>query len=229
MKLLWYLCISSNLIFLNSCSTLFSQTQNRSNDLNNHKRTTSFFDSLFQDNTNNSDTEQETSQNKERTRTPLSQETISNQNKRNSYSSFSQSQQQNFVNTLSLAQIDGNTWRTSAHPAMVFGIMSRLLSQSYIISSMDRKNFNIQTDWDKFFIDGRLFRNRISIMVFPVGPRQTEVIVKNIVEYFTGSPNAMKDDNNTWLPSPDITDEIKKLVDNTNRQTALILNQQFTK
>ena len=62
-------------------------------------------------------------------------------------------------------------------------------------------------------------------MVFPVGPKQTEVVIKNIVEYYTGNPNYKMEENTAWLPTPDITDEIPKLVENTNRQTALALTQ----
>lgn len=216
-----FLCLF-NIILLNSCSTFLSQNQKRSGDLNDQRKSNSFLDSLFQDDPNS---DQVNSQNKDNSRSSLSQGTISNQNKRNNFSNLNSPQQQIFPNTLSLSHVEGNTWRTSAHPAMVFGIMSRLLSQNYIITSMDRKNFNLQTDWDKFFIDGRLFRNRINIMVFPVGPRQTEVVVKNIVEYYTGNPNNKLEENTAWLPSPDITDEINKLVENTNRQTALVQSQ----
>ncbi len=212
------------ILLINSCSTFLSQNPRRPGDINDQRKSNSFLDSLFQ---NESSIDQANSQSKDNNRSSLSQGTISNQNKRNNSSNFNTSQQQLFPNTLSLSHVEGNTWRTSAHPAMVFGIMSRLLSQNYIINSMDRKNFNIQTDWDKFFIDGRLFRNRISIMVFPVGPRQTEVVVKNIVEYYTGNPNNKLEENSAGLPSPDITDEINKLVENTNRQTALSQNQFF--
>ena len=128
------------------------------------------------------------------------------------------------LSPLHLNRIEGNTWRTAANPAVVYGIMSRLLSQSYIIASVDRKNLNIQTDWDKFFINGRLFRNRMSVTVFPVGSRQTEVVIKNAVEYYTGSM-AKEDENTAWLPSPDLTDEVKKLVDNTDKQTMFAYSQ----
>ena len=216
-----FLCLF-NIIILNSCSTFLPQNSKRSGDINDQRKSNGFLDFLFQDDSN---PEQANSQGRDNNRTSLSQGTISNHNNRNNSQNYPQQMQQGFQSTFSLAHIEGNTWRTQAHPAMVFGIMSRLLSQNYIIASMDRKNYNLQTDWDKFFIDGRLFRNRISIMVFPVGPRQTEVIVKNIVEYYTGSPNNKLEENTAWLPSPDITDEISKLVENTNRQTALTQSQ----
>lgn len=132
------------------------------------------------------------------------------------------------LSPLHLTRIEGNTWRTGANPALVHGIMARLLSQNYIISSVDRKNFNIQTDWDKFFIDGRLFRNRISVTIFPVGARQTEVVIKNLVEYYTGTL-AKQEENMAWLPCPDLTDEVNKLVENTDKQTAFAYSQSMSR
>ena len=128
------------------------------------------------------------------------------------------------LSPLHLTRIEGNTWRTAANPAIVYGIITRLLSQSYIISGVDRKNLNVQTDWDKFFINGRLFRNRMSVTVFPVGSRQTEVVIKNSVEYYTGTL-AKQEENTAWLPSPDLTDEVTKLVENTDKQTAFAYSQ----
>jgi hypothetical protein len=125
---------------------------------------------------------------------------------------------------LRLTHVDGNTWRTAANPLIVYGIISRLLSQNYIISSSDRKSMNIHTDWDKFFIDGRLFRNRMSVSVFPVGNRQTEVVIKNSVEYYSGSVGK-QEENTAWLPSPDLTDEVSKLVESTDKQTAFAYGQ----
>ena len=78
----------------------------------------------------------------------------------------------------------------------------------------------LQTDWDKFFIDGRLFRNRIHVSVFPVGPKQTEVVIRNSLEYFSGVSESVADTGSEghWLPSPDITNEVANLVKNTRIQ-----------
>lgn len=220
-----FLCLF-NILLLNSCATLFSQNSKRTSDLNDQRKSNSFLESLFQD-----ESELNASEDTQRdnNRSSLAQGTISNQNKRRNTQIIAPSGTQPLSNIFSLTHIEGNTWRTSAHPAMVFGIMSRIISQSYIISALDRKNFNLQTDWDKFFIDGRLFRNRISVMVFPVSPRQTEVVVKNIVEYYTGGQSTKPEENTAWLPSPDITDEINKLVESTNRQTALVQTQLYSR
>lgn len=128
-------------------------------------------------------------------------------------------------NRFELFKIEGNVWRTSLSAAQTFSMLARVISQNYILAHTDKRNLNLQSDWDKFFIDGRLFRNRISVSVFPVGPRQTEVVVKNSLEYYSGQ-HGQGDvaGAHAWLPSPDITDEVSRIVDAVNRQTAFMGN-----
>lgn len=125
---------------------------------------------------------------------------------------------------MELMNIDGNIWRSGMEPVALFNMVSRLLAQRYLIQNVDRRSLTISTDWDKFFIEGRLFRNRLSVSVFPVGLRQTEVVIKNSVEYYSGSPNAPEANNSVvnWYPTPDITDELPRVVDSLNRQIAYL-------
>ena len=124
-----------------------------------------------------------------------------------------------------LTRVENNVWRSGIPASQVFNMVARIISQDYILATVDRRNLSLQTDWDKFFLEGRLFRNRLSISVFPISPRQTELVVKNIVEYFAGNPNKPEDMSTAaWMPAADLTDEISRLVDSLNRQTAY-LNQ----
>lgn len=121
-----------------------------------------------------------------------------------------------------LVRVEGPTWRTTLGATRVFSAVGRALSQTYVVARVDRRNFTIQTDWDKFFIDGRLFRNRMVVSVFPVGARQTEVVIRNSLEYAAGPVGAPGPsgaaEGGAWLPSPDITDEVQRLVDAVNAQ-----------
>lgn len=212
-----------NILLISGCSSLLNPNYKKNGDATEQRKNPSFLESLFQDEPNNENGRDNFN------RGGISQNGQISPNKRpplgNNNFNYAMPVQNPFI----LSHIEGNTWRTQAHPALVFGIISRILSQNYIINSMDRRNFNLQTDWDKFFIDGRLFRNRINVMIFPVGPRQTEVVLKNVVEYYTGSPASKMEDNSSWLPSPDLTDEINKLIDSTNRQTTLLQNQVYSR
>ena len=123
-------------------------------------------------------------------------------------------------------KVEGNVWRTAMDPRLVYQMTTRALSRSYIINSADKRNLSISTDWDKFFVEGRLFRNRMNVTVFSIGTRQTEIIIKNTVEYYSGSPqNPIDVTASQWLPSPDITDEVPRFIDSLNQQTALLLSR----
>jgi len=225
MKKTFLLCLIC-IYIITGCTSLYSKNQSK-NTSRSKQNDASFFSSLFGGDNEESEPEIHSSNgNGERGRLSLPEETRSLPNQNNRPQAFQAPRQNLYTNMapLNLTHIEGNTWRTSFHPNMVFGIMARILSQTYIVSSADRKNLNLQTDWDKFFIDGRLFRNRLSVIVFPVGERQTEVVIKNMVEYYTGNPSK-QEENAAWLPSPDITDEVYKLVDNTNRQTTYAYSQ----
>jgi hypothetical protein len=116
---------------------------------------------------------------------------------------------------LPLQKIEGNTWRTNVSAQTAFIAISKTLAKSYTITANDRKNLSIQTDWDKFFVEGRLFRNKVNISVFPVSARSTEVVIRNSLEYFTSSSGS-ENEQGTWLPCPDITDEVKRIVDSSS-------------
>ncbi len=200
---------------VSSCTSVAGRNQNISQNRSSNSGQESLFSSLFLDEENN----------------PNSSSALRSEANRlpSSFPQPQKVQRQDIMAAMSplhLTHIDGNTWRTSANPNVVYGIMTRIISQNYIIAAVDRKNFNVQTDWDKFFIDGRLFRNRLSVTVFPISARQTEVVIKNSVEYNTGSI-AKQEENSAWLPSPDLTDEVNKLVESTDRQTAFAYSQSF--
>lgn len=127
---------------------------------------------------------------------------------------------QQLMRSRELQKVENNVWRTSSHPSGVFSILVKLLSQNYILRNIDRRNFSLTTDWDKFFVEGRLFRNRINVTVFPLSNKQTEVIVRNFVEYYSGNPQNTEESVSSWLPSPDITDEVTRIVDSMNKQIA---------
>lgn len=157
-------------------------------------------------------------------------EVISQNQNQNANSFLSVERPQNQLNNtaamqtqspLELKNVDENIWRSSVDATALFNMISRILAQRYVISAVDRRNLTASTEWDKFFIEGRMFRNRLSVSVFPVGMHQSEVVLKNSVEYYSGTPGKL--DSSTvvnWYPTPDITDEVQRLVSSLNRQIA---------
>ena len=126
-------------------------------------------------------------------------------------------------------RLDRNTWRVAASAAQLFQTIARVLSHTYIIAQTDRHALSLSTDWDKFFIDGRLFRNRISINVFPHSPRSADLVIKNNIEYYAQSSQKIDENNPTqWLPTHDVTDELDRVLEKTQNQLMAQLSSSTT-
>ncbi|MFZ9519949.1 MAG: hypothetical protein ACO3A4_05670 [Silvanigrellaceae bacterium] len=127
-------------------------------------------------------------------------------------------------------RLDRNTWRVASPAGQLFQTVARILSQTYIISQADRHALSLSTDWDKFFIDGRLFRNRISVNVFPLSPRSADLVIKNSIEYYAQNGRNLEDNNPTqWLPTQDVTDELDRVLEKTQNQLLANLNSGATR
>jgi hypothetical protein len=124
-------------------------------------------------------------------------------------------------------RLDKNTWRVATAAPHLFQTVARILSQTYIVSKADRQTLSLSTEWDKFFIDGRLFRNRISINVFPFNQRSADLVIKNNIEYYTQTAQRIDENNPTqWLPTQDVTDELERILEKTQKQLMASLSGQ---
>ncbi len=110
-------------------------------------------------------------------------------------------------------KVDAQTWRIASHSGEVFDDILKTLSQQYIVQQVDKKNLSIVTDWDKFSVRGKMFRNRMSFRLFH-RISFTEVIIKNQVEQLQElGPNQI-----TWVPTPDITTEVQRVLNQSLRE-----------
>ena len=116
-------------------------------------------------------------------------------------------------------QVMKNMWRVSKPMHNVFHKTLRLLSQDYIVTQANKESMTIQTDWDSFFLEGRLLRNRISITFYPIALKSTEVQINNFVEYQKDTLNTSSQGLQStsggiiWVPGPDITNETQRVLD----------------
>lgn len=118
--------------------------------------------------------------------------------------------------------VKDNTWRTRVPALVLFPLVVRHLSESYIVSSTNPATFSVQTDWDKFFIGGRLFRNRMNISMFQVSPSMTEIVINNKVEYFQSANEQANYGDSDWIPTQDITNEKTSLIENLSQSLQAI-------
>jgi hypothetical protein len=110
-----------------------------------------------------------------------------------------------------LQQVDDNVWRTGLNAQLAFQTITRVLSQSYVLQKVDKSALLVTTEWDKFLVEGRMFRNRMFVTVFPVSKRSTEIVIRNDVQYYEGDKkNTMNQAQ--WIPTADLTDEVSRVV-----------------
>ena len=114
-------------------------------------------------------------------------------------------------------QISDSSWRTWMPAATIYPLLLRQLSSNYIILSSDPRALSVQTDWDKFFLGGRLFRNRLSVTLFQVSGGESEVLVNNKVEYFRSPDERTGADDADWIPTQDVTNEKADLIESLTR------------
>ena len=120
---------------------------------------------------------------------------------------------------VNLQQVEDNVWRTSLNAQSAFQIVTRVLSQSYVLQKVDKNALTVSTDWDKFLVEGRMFRNRMFVTVFPVSKRSTEIVIRNDVQYYEGD-NKNTLNQSQWIPTADITDEVSRVVGIVGKQSS---------
>ncbi len=109
-------------------------------------------------------------------------------------------------------QITPTAWRTRVPAVQLFPLIVRSLSESYIVRKSDNRIMTVQTDWDKFFLGGRLFRNRLSVSLFQVSRQEAELVINNKVEYFQQESENKAFGESDWIPTQDITNEKEQLI-----------------
>ena len=107
-----------------------------------------------------------------------------------------------------LTRIDKNTWASNLAPHELLAVMARQVSEKYEVLSVDRKNLVVATNWDKFLIRNRLFRNRLHIILFPIKKNYTEIVLRNEVEYHSEVRYTKDKAFDVWVPTQDVTKEL---------------------
>lgn len=114
-------------------------------------------------------------------------------------------------------QVAPSAWRCKVPADQLFPLVARHLSGSYILAQTDAGSRTIVTEWDKFFIGGRLFRNKMSVSLFPVSPLETELLIMNKLEYFQQNSERQAFGESDWIPTQDVTNERAQLIESLSQ------------
>lgn len=122
--------------------------------------------------------------------------------------------------TPTIYSIGKQTFRFKIDHQTVWNSAINVLMANYNLNIVDKSSGVITTEWDSFYLDDAVYRNKISIFVKRVTWSMVDVIVYNNVEVlreYGDSPNATK----LWLPAEKSEKEVGRIIQNM----AINLNQ----
>ena len=103
-----------------------------------------------------------------------------------------------------------------------------IITQDYNVVVLDGQNGIITTEWDKFYFNQNLYRNKITLRIRPASVHTTQIIIKNNIEQLenTTSSNSQKI---LWIPSEDVLDETYRIINSLANVLKLESPKHFSK
>ena len=117
--------------------------------------------------------------------------------------------------------LDQQTFRFQLSQELVWNAALSVLLKNYNLNIIDTDSGVITTEWDSFFLDDSVYRNKVSLRIQRISRRVTDVTVLNNVERLQDASQARATIGAVWLPAQDVADELKRLIQNMS----LALNQ----
>lgn len=106
------------------------------------------------------------------------------------------------------------SWHSPLNPKKTFQEFLKVVPSRYKIKKIDEKQKVIETDWDIFYMEKKLFRNKLNIIIIPTN-NDSEVMITNHLEYMAEKlENRYKEE--LWIPCNDITNEPEEIIRQVN-------------
>lgn len=126
-----------------------------------------------------------------------------------------------YVQRSTIYALNKQTFRFAMRENDVWETALNVLLRNYNLTIVDRSSGVITTEWDSFFLDKDVYRNRLSLRIFRSARDQVDVIVHNNVERLRDASQATNAVGAVWLPAEDRGSEVNRIIQNM----ALLLNQ----
>ena len=121
----------------------------------------------------------------------------------------------------SIYALDPQTYRFNLRDSDVWDAALAVLMRNYSPAVIDRSSGVFSTEWDSYFLNGGVFRNKVSFRLTRAGNDASELVIRNNVERLRDASQAAGAVGAVWLPSPDPANEVGRILQNM----ALILGQ----
>jgi hypothetical protein len=108
--------------------------------------------------------------------------------------------------------VDQGTFRFQLGYDRVWEATMDVLLRNYNLAIADRNNGLITTEWDSYYLDGKVHRNKVSMRLKRLGGSLVEVTVFNNVEMLSKLPNGGITE--IWLPTDKNKPEIGRIIQN---------------
>ena len=117
--------------------------------------------------------------------------------------------------------IDKQTFHFALREGDVWDAALNVLLRNYNLTIVDKNSGIVTTEWDSYFLNQEVFRNRLSLRISRGANNGIDVIVHNNVERLRDASAATGAVGAVWLPAEDAANETARVVQNM----ALVLNQ----
>jgi len=114
--------------------------------------------------------------------------------------------------------IDQQTFRFLLNDKDVWEAAINVLMKNYALTIVDRQSSIITTEWDTFYLNNIVYRNKISMRLRKNSNSGVDVMVHNSVERLQEGAGGL---GAVWLPSEDVANELNRVIQNM----AIMLNE----
>lgn len=117
--------------------------------------------------------------------------------------------------------VDKRTFRFAVAEKDVWDAALSVLMRNYNLTIVDKTSGVVTTEWDSYYLDNAVFRNKVSFRLSRSGWNTVDLMIHNNVEKLRDASQAAGTVGAVWLPTADAAGEVARLVQNM----ALFLNQ----
>jgi len=116
--------------------------------------------------------------------------------------------------------VDEHTFRFQIPSDQVWESVINVLIKNYNLAIVDKDSQIITTDWDTFYLNNQVYRNKVSVRINRLSRGTSDVLVHNSVERLQDGSLAGAV-GVAWLPAEDQASESHRII----RNMAILLNQ----
>lgn len=119
-----------------------------------------------------------------------------------------------------VGQLKENTFNISASYHHTFRTALEILAENYPIHLVDVKAGVITTAYDTYYLDNRLYRNRLTLVIAATGKASSKLVVNNTREVLDVS-RVGEAGGQVWFPELKNNKEINRVAQNIARKLSL--------